>query len=70
MIITDQQKLDCIKREMNIRRFAYPRWVRSGRYSQTQANTELAIMSAIQGDYQDRIELAERNSTFARRGSE
>lgn len=41
------EQLACAKRELALRRSAYPKWVASGRWRQDQADKELARMEAI-----------------------
>ena len=40
-------QLACAKRELHLRCTHYPRWVASGRLTQTQAAREIASMQAI-----------------------
>jgi hypothetical protein len=51
-IITAQEKLDCARRELAMRRRVYPRWVENQRMSQKQSEKEIAIMEAIVADYE------------------
>lgn len=37
----------CAKRELALRKNAYPKWVAAKRYTEKQAETELALMQAI-----------------------
>ena len=43
--LTDQIK--CAKRELALRRSAYPKWVQSGRMKRETADSEIAAMEAI-----------------------
>jgi hypothetical protein len=44
------RKVDCIRRELKMRRSVYPRWVDSGRLTQIQADEEIAVMAEILAD--------------------
>jgi hypothetical protein len=52
--ITNAAKLACARREVSMRRRAYPRWVSEGRngWTQARADAEIAIMEAIAADYE------------------
>jgi hypothetical protein len=56
MIVTSQQKLDCIEREIRMRERVYPRWVADKKMSQAKADEELATMRAIADDYRQSAE--------------
>jgi hypothetical protein len=51
-VFTATEKLDCINREIKMRRRVYPRWVAEGRMTQEKANSEIACMEAIAQDYE------------------
>lgn len=53
--MTDQNKLECAKRELAMRMRVYPKWVDSGRMSQDKADHEIAVMAAIVEDYKAKI---------------
>jgi hypothetical protein len=53
--MTDQDKYECAKRELAMRRRVYPKWVDSGRMSQDKADHEIAVMAAIVEDYKAKI---------------
>jgi hypothetical protein len=52
-IITTADKLACAKRELAMRKNAYPRWVEQNKMSAGKAAHELACMEAIIADYED-----------------
>lgn len=49
---TASQKAMCAKREADKRESFYPRWVAAGKMSQKTADREIALMRAIQADYE------------------
>lgn len=55
-MISRQQKLDCAKRELNMRFRVYRRFVARGMMSPEQATHEIAVMSAIVEDYERSIQ--------------
>jgi hypothetical protein len=52
-IITTADKLACARRELAMRKAAYPRWVEAKKMSAGKAAHELACMEAIIRDYED-----------------
>ncbi len=46
-----EQKLQCILRELRMRRNVYPKWVADRRLSQADADEQIALMEAIRDDY-------------------
>lgn len=52
MIIQNEEKLRCIKRELGMRRRNYPRWVEQGKISKQAADREIEVMKAIEQDYE------------------
>ena len=44
---TFDEMIACVRRELALRKRVYPRWVRSDRMSQQQADHEIACMQAI-----------------------
>jgi hypothetical protein len=46
-VITDKDLHECAVRELAMRRGVYPKFVRSGRMTQEQADREIAMMEAI-----------------------
>jgi hypothetical protein len=50
-MITDEDKLKCLEREIGMRKSVYPRWVYAGKMTQDQADREIACMEAIADDY-------------------
>jgi hypothetical protein len=54
-IITTADKLACAKRELALRKSAYPRWVEQGKLSAGKAAHEIDCMRAIVADYEDAL---------------
>jgi hypothetical protein len=54
-MITDIDKWACAKREVQMRRRVYPRWVTEGRITQMEADRQIAIMQAIEDEYAERV---------------
>jgi hypothetical protein len=50
-MITTADKIACLRREIALRRAAYPRWVAQGKLTQANADREIAAMEAILADY-------------------
>jgi len=46
-MITLPQKIQCVERELAMRRRVYPRWVSEGRMPQAKADDEIALMAAV-----------------------
>lgn len=46
-MITIQDQIACIERELRQRARAYPRWVEAGRMTQAKADLETARMAAV-----------------------
>jgi phosphoenolpyruvate carboxylase len=53
--ITDQDKLVCLARELQMRRRLYPRQIGSGRMTADEARREIELMEAIVADYRARV---------------
>lgn len=53
-MITDAEKFECAKRELRLRKAAYPVWVERGIMLQATADMEIERMTAIVEDYQER----------------
>jgi hypothetical protein len=49
---TPHDKLKCVARELAMRRFVYPKWVRTGRMKEADAAHEIAVIESIVSDYQ------------------
>ncbi len=49
-------KLNCAKRELEMRRQVYPRRVSEGKMSSSQMHHEIETMQAIVDDYQAQVE--------------
>jgi len=54
MSFTEAEKLECVERELRMRRKVYPAWVRTARMREAQAEREIALMEAIVADYRER----------------
>jgi hypothetical protein len=54
-IITTADKLACARRELAMRRKAYPCWVEQGKLSAGKAAHEIACMEQIVRDYEDAL---------------
>jgi hypothetical protein len=50
--ITFRDKEQCARRELDMRRRVYPRWVANGKMTQDQADREIELMAAILADYE------------------
>jgi hypothetical protein len=57
--VSPADQLASAKRELNMRRNAYPRWVDDGRYTAAHAAREIAAMAAIVATL-ERLEAQER----------
>ena len=51
MNFTDQDKFDCLQREIKMRKRVFPRRVQQGKMKQADAEREIACMEAIAEDY-------------------
>lgn len=47
MTVSIENQILCVKREIMMRKRAYPRWVSDGRMTQEGADKELAAMQAV-----------------------
>lgn len=54
-IFTADEKLAAVRRELNMRRRVYPRWVSNGKMNQAKADEETAVMEAIVADYERQV---------------
>jgi hypothetical protein len=59
-MFTSKEKLTEIRRELKHRHFVYPKLIGSGRLTQQAADKQVAIMTAIRGDYQKQVEAEEK----------
>lgn len=50
--VTNEQKLECAKRELKMRVRVYARWVVEDRMTPEKAKHEIACMEAIVADYE------------------
>jgi hypothetical protein len=48
---TPRDKLECVKRELAMRKRVYPRWVEQKKMTQAKADHEIAVMASIVDDY-------------------
>ena len=55
-IFTADEKLAAVRRELNMRRRVYPRWVSNGKMNQAKADEETAVMEAIVADYERQVQ--------------
>jgi hypothetical protein len=46
-MITLDEQIICVKREIGMRQRVYPRWVASGKMKQDKADYEIATMEAV-----------------------
>jgi len=46
-VISIEQQIQCVAREIKMRERCYPRWVRQGRMKETEAQRELERMRAV-----------------------
>jgi len=47
MTITVMDQIRCVRRELAMRQNAYPKWVKSGRMKQEDADKEIAALQAV-----------------------
>lgn len=52
--ITREEKIACIKREIEMRHKVYPRWIANGKMSMDKAGREIEVMQDILEDYEKR----------------
>jgi hypothetical protein len=55
MKYSDSEKYACAKREVEMRRRVYPRWIEQGKIDFKQAAREIAIMEEIAFEYRERL---------------
>lgn len=53
MTYSTADKLKCLRREIALRKSAYPKWVRSMKMTQENADHEIAVMQAIHDDVEE-----------------
>lgn len=41
------RQIECVEREIDMRRRVYPRWVAAGKMQQAKADNEIAVMEAV-----------------------
>jgi hypothetical protein len=49
-MISLDDKIRCIARELALRRNVYPKWIAAGRMKQEAADREIAVMAAVLAD--------------------
>lgn len=47
MNITLDEQIDCVRREISMRRRVYPRWIDAWRMTEERADHEIAAMEAV-----------------------
>ena len=52
--VSKEEKIACLKREIDLRLNVYGRYVTSGKMTKSKADREIEIMRAILDDYQQR----------------
>lgn len=55
-MITDEEKLAAVERELALRRRVYPRQVEAGRMGADFAEAQISVMAGIAEDYRARVE--------------
>lgn len=43
-----RKQIECVRREIALRRSAYPRWVKNGRMTESEALDELGCMEQVE----------------------
>lgn len=54
-MITDDEKLKAVQRELRYRRWVYPKRVAAGSMKQQEAEKQIAVFEAIEADYQKAV---------------
>jgi hypothetical protein len=52
---SNKAMLECAARELVMRRACYPRWVREGKMSQTDADYQIAVQAAIVEVFREKL---------------
>jgi hypothetical protein len=47
MSVSLEDQIKCVRREITMRKTVYPRWVRSGKMSETESDLEIRRMSEV-----------------------
>ena len=55
-MISNEDKLKCVKRELAMRLNVYPKWIQSGRMKLEQSTHEISVMRAIVEDYEKKAD--------------
>jgi hypothetical protein len=53
--MTNQKKLDAVRREIKMREYVYPRRIEAGLMTPVEAAREINVMKAIAADYEERV---------------
>jgi hypothetical protein len=61
---TAVEKLTAIKRELKLRRRVYPRWIADGKMTPEKAAFEISVFEAIEEDYTNDVDMAERQGVL------
>ena len=64
MTFSTEDKLKSLRREIALRKSAYPKWIGSGRMTEEVAEREIAVMDSILADY-ERLQGAETSCVGA-----
>jgi len=65
-MITTEEQIKCVAREIALRRACYPRWVKDGKMKQEAADHELAAMEAVMATLKRLKDYAEQPHYFDR----
>lgn len=60
MSVTTKEKYKEIKRELDLRKNCYPKWVLQGRMTQQIADKHIEVMEAILKDYEEKLKQEDR----------
>lgn len=47
--VTIDRQIQCVKRELSMRKHVYPKWVTNGKITQQSSDDEIAAMQAVLG---------------------
>jgi len=60
MSVTTKEKYKEIKRELDLRKNCYPKWVLQGRMTQQIADKHIEVMEATLKDYEEKLKQEDR----------
>ena len=63
-MMTTQEKIKEIQRELNMRKRVFPTWVLQGRIKEDVANKRIKIMEEILADYQEKAKQEDRQGSL------